>query len=58
MSFNIGAFLGGLLRHALTTGGGVLVGNGMLSDGEVQTGVGAVMALFGLGLSMWDKRDR
>ena len=53
---DFGAALGGILRHILTTGGGCFVGNGMLTEGEMQTGVGAIMALFGLGWSLWTKR--
>ena len=58
MNFNIGGLLGGLLRHLLTTGGGALVGGGWLTEGQATEGIGAVMALIGLGLSMWDKRSR
>jgi hypothetical protein len=46
----------GILRHALTTAGGALVANGTISDGELQTGVGAVIAIVGLAWSIWEKR--
>lgn len=48
----------GVLRHLLTAGGGILSANGVASSGEVETGVGAVIALIGLGLSIWDKRKK
>lgn len=44
-----------LLRHTLTFGGGALVTSGAATQGEVETGVGAIVALIGLGWSIWRK---
>jgi hypothetical protein len=46
----------GLARHFLTTMGGGLVTSGVLTDGDLQTGIGAVLALLGIGLSILDKK--
>lgn len=37
----------GLVRHILTTGGGVLVAKGMTTDAGVEAAAGAVVALAG-----------
>jgi hypothetical protein len=50
------ATIAGLLRHILTFGGGFLVTNGTLTDVDLQTGVGAAVALFALAWSIWAKR--
>ena len=47
-----------LIRHALTAGGGALVAGGYLDASQAQTATGAILALLGIGLSMWDKRSR
>lgn len=41
-----------VVRHALTTFGGALVGGGYMSSGDLETAVGAVMALIGVVLSI------
>lgn len=46
----------GLLRHALTAGGGVLVAKGVVDDGTLQTIIGAVVTLAGAAWSVADKR--
>lgn len=46
----------GVIRHLLTTGGGVLVANGMLTDGQAATATGAIVALAGVAWSVFDKR--
>lgn len=46
----------GIIRHLLTAGGGVLVSNGILEAGQVETAVGAVLALVGIVWSVWDKK--
>ena len=46
----------GLLRHVLTFGAGFLVTSGLVEASDVETGVGAVMALVGIGWSFWAKR--
>jgi hypothetical protein len=49
----------GTIRHILTTAGGVLAGNSaVVGEADVQTAVGAVMALIGLVWSIWDKKAR
>ena len=48
----------GLTRHLLTALGGVLVARGVVDTGTVQTGIGAVVTLAGIGWSFWDKRTR
>lgn len=47
-----------LIRHALTAGGGALVAGGYLDASQAQAGTGAILALVGIGLSLWDKRSR
>lgn len=47
--------LGLLLRHGLTALGGALAANGVLVDADIQTVVGAVSALAGVGLSYLNK---
>ena len=55
MLMNLSAFIGGVVRHGLTTLGGGLAAGGWISEGDIQTGVGAGMAIFGLGWSMFEK---
>jgi hypothetical protein len=48
-----------ILRHLLTTAGGALTADGLLSSGQLQDGVGAIMVLVGLGWSLvnkWEQR--
>lgn len=47
-----------LIRHAITIAGGYATGSGMLSDSELQTGVGAATALIGIIMSVFDKKKR
>lgn len=47
-----------IVRHVLTTAGGGLVASGTLTDGDVQTSVGAIMALIGVGLSVWNAKNQ
>ena len=47
-----------LIRHALTAGGGALVAGGYIDASQAQAGTGAILALVGIGLSLWDKRSR
>lgn len=42
-----------IVRHALTTFGGGLVTAGYASADDLEVGVGALMTLIGLGLSIW-----
>lgn len=46
----------GLIRHALTAGGGVLVAKGYLDAGGAETVVGAIITLIGAVWSVWDKK--
>lgn len=48
-------FFGGIIRHALTSFGGVLVAKGYLDSGAVEAIVGAAMTLIGAGWSMYRK---
>jgi len=52
------ALIGLLLRHGLTIAGGVATGSGYLTESELQTGTGAVVALVGVLLSVFEKRKR
>lgn len=45
-----------VLRHLLTALGGIAVARGYLDSGTLETAVGAVLTLVGLGWSIWDKR--
>ncbi|MGH6718070.1 MAG: hypothetical protein ACREER_02020, partial [Alphaproteobacteria bacterium] len=47
----------GIIRHALTFGGGFIVSAGWASDTDVATGVGALVTLIGLAWSVWSKRS-
>lgn len=48
----------GIVRHVLTTAGGVLVTNGTLSNEQLQTGGGAIVVLIGLIWSVLSKREK
>jgi hypothetical protein len=41
-----------IIRHALTTFGGALASKGFVSASDVETAIGAVMALIGVALSV------
>lgn len=43
-----------LIRHLMTAGGGVLVGEGVLSDGDLQSAVGSVITLIGIVWSIYN----
>jgi hypothetical protein len=45
----------GILRHILTSLGGGLVADGLLSQSQLSDGVGAVVILIGIGCSVWNK---
>lgn len=45
----------GLIRHLLTTAGGVLVTKGYADSSMVETGVAALVTLFGVGWSIVHK---
>lgn len=46
----------GVLRHILTFGGGYLVSDGVVNEGEVEALVGALVTLIGVLWSIWEKR--
>jgi len=48
----------GVIRHILTTAGGYLTGQGLVSADELNMGVGAVVTLVGVVWSIWDKKDK
>ena len=50
--------IGGLVRHLLTFGGGFLVTNGTMTDGDLQAVVGGVIAIGGVLWSIFTKRTR
>lgn len=52
------ALIGLIIRHGLTIAGGVATGSGYLTESELQTGTGAVVALVGVLLSVFEKRKR
>lgn len=52
MTFEI---IGGLIRHALTVVGGIVVTTGYIATSEVEAIVGALMVLIGTAWSVWKK---
>ena len=48
----------GLIRHLLTTAGGIAVAIGWTDNGTVATVSGALATLFGIGWSFWSKRNK
>ena len=44
-----------IIRHLLTTAGGALVADGVLSSAEAQDGVGAIIVLAGIAWSLFNK---
>lgn len=48
----------GVFRHVLTTAGGALVTHGLVSGTDVNTVVGALVAIVGVLLSVAEKRAR
>lgn len=46
----------GLVRHVLTAGGVYLVNDGALEMTQVETLVGALMTIVGIGWSVWQKK--
>lgn len=45
----------GIIRHALTFGGGFLVTSGYLTESALNTGIGAIVTLIGVVWSVVDK---
>lgn len=48
----------GIARHVITTAGGALVAQGLLDQASANTAVGAIVALLGVGWSVYEKRVR
>ena len=48
----------GIIRHCLTFGGGLLVTNGYLDNGDVELAVGAIITIGGIVWSAIDKKQR
>lgn len=48
--------INGLIRHALTAGGGILVAKGYLDAGQMDLIVGSLVTLIGVGWSIWAKK--
>lgn len=47
----------GIVRHVLTTAGGSLVTSGLLTGGQLQDAVGALVVLTGVAWSLLNKRQ-
>lgn len=47
-----------IVRHLLTFAGGALAAKGVANAEEVEQGIGALVTLIGLGLSIYEKRNR
>ncbi|MGH6913024.1 MAG: hypothetical protein ACREH3_04895 [Geminicoccales bacterium] len=47
--------VGGIVRHLLTAVGGYFVATGALDAGTMETVIGAVVTLAGIGWSVWTK---
>ena len=48
----------GIIRHALTFGGGFLVTSGYLTESTLNTGIGAIVTLIGVIWSVVDKNKK
>jgi hypothetical protein len=48
----------GIVRHALTFGGGFLVTSGYLTESSLDTGIGAIVTLIGVIWSVIDKNKK
>jgi len=46
----------GVARHLLTLGAGILIARGTISAADAEILTGAVIAIVGVGLSIYDKR--
>lgn len=51
----IAKILPGIIRHILTVLGGGFVADGWLTDNELNSAVGAILTLIGVGWSIWQK---
>lgn len=48
----------GMFRHVLTTGGGVLVADGLLDASTMNEVIGALMIVVGAAWSVYEKREK
>ena len=48
----------GIIRHALTFGGGFLVTSGYLTESTLNAGIGAIVTLIGVVWSVVDKNKK
>lgn len=48
----------GIVRHVLTTAGGTLAGNGVITDADANVAAGAIITLIGIAWSVWDKKKK
>lgn len=51
-------FVGPMIRHGLTVAGGYLLAEGVADQAAVDAITGGAVALFGVGMSFWDKKKR
>jgi hypothetical protein len=51
------AIVNAVIRHLLTAFGGIAVAKGYVDSGTLETVVGAVLALIGVGWSLYDKKQ-
>lgn len=49
------ALLGSLFRHLLTSGGGAIVAQGLLSGDQLNQLVGGATAVVGVAMAVWQK---
>lgn len=49
------AIIGGFIRHMITTYGGVLITNGVISESDISLATGAIATLIGIGWSVYKK---
>jgi hypothetical protein len=50
------AIISGLIRHALTAGGGSAITSGLLSGNTVNLIAGTIVSVIGVVWSIWDKQ--
>ena len=48
----------GILRHLLTTGGGALASKGLVGTSDVELLTGSILALVGIGFSVYGKMKK
>lgn len=48
----------GVIRHVMTSAGGALVTHGVLTQGNLESGVGGIIALLGVAWSIYQKKSQ